>query len=450
MRTVLLVVGMALAAAVAAAAVVREDGVTPAPVGVLEAPAASATLVDQFATPEPGETPLPDAPGTPPELPTEPDPAPDGGWLAVGITEPNPNLVWPAGSSDVPADFAPWRDAVGAMRPHFYRLQLDWAQLQPDEDEPPDFDRRLPGCMRDRLPCAPWQGLREQLSALAGRQREGGWETVVTIAGTPEWAAGPAEGCERGGTTSRSRTPRRSALPAYRRFVEQVLALAGETGAELTWWNAWNEPNHPYFLSPQRLECDPEAPAESVKAYMHIHAALGEALDVAPGEQRRVLGDLAGIDGSREDVVSVSDFIADLPREVVCETPVWAQHAYLTARNDARVAKRALAEHACPEPHEIWVTETGVRNGETDPEPRRRCRSMNQRMRVWRADPQVTVAFQYTVREDDRFPYGLVTTGLERAYPVLNAWQAWGGAARPSPGDPPPDSDVICADPAAP
>ena len=38
----------------------------------------------------------------------------------------------------------------------------------------------------------------------------------------------------------------------------------------------------------------------------------------------------------------------------------------------------------------------------------------------------MTAAFQYTLREDDRFPTGLVTTDLTEAYPALEEWQAWG------------------------
>ena len=46
------------------------------------------------------------------------------------------------------------------------------------------------------------------------------------------------------------------------------------------------------------------------------------------------------------------------------------------------------------------------------------------------------MAVQYTLREDDLFPTGLVTTDLGRAYPALAEWTAWG--ARASAADPPP------------
>ena len=48
--------------------------------------------------------------------------------------------------------------------------------------------------MRAERPCAGWAGVREQLRALAARQRDGGWDGMVVITGTPDWAAQPAGG----------------------------------------------------------------------------------------------------------------------------------------------------------------------------------------------------------------------------------------------------------------
>ena len=55
----------------------------------------------------------------------------------------------------------------------------------------------------------------------------------------------------------------------------------------------------------------------------------------------------------------------------------------------------------------------------------------------WWADPRVTAAFQYTLRADDRFPTGLISTDLTAARPTLNEWTAWGGAREPSAPPPP-------------
>ena len=41
----------------------------------------------------------------------------------------------------------------------------------------------------------------------------------------------------------------------------------------------------------------------------------------------------------------------------------------------------------------------------------------------------MTVAFQYTVREDDKFPVGLFSTDMAEKRPALAEWQAWGGGA---------------------
>jgi hypothetical protein len=403
-------------------------------------PTAAAPTPEPGVTPDPGETPEPGEPPTP-----TPDPGPvSGGELVVGFTEPNPNLVWPAGAKDIAAPFDHWRDEIGAIRPAFYRLQLDWAQLEPDPAAPLVLDRAHSGCLRDRLPCAAWQGLREQLEALAARQAQGGWEAVVTISGTPEWAAEPPAGCERADAGPRARAPRADALVHYRALVTVVLALAAAAGAELRWWNAWNEPNHPYFLSPQRAECEVASPSVSVAAYMRLHAALGEALAAAAGDQERILGDLAGTRGPTIHLTDVQEFMRALPREAICGVRVWAQHAYLAPRDDAAVARQALAARDCPVPHAIWVTETGARNTPADPPPLRRCQSMHRRLQEWYLDPQVTVAFQYTLREDDRFPFGLITTALDGAYPALGLWQAWGGAARERPTSPAPSLAAAC------
>ena len=63
-------------------------------------------------------------------------------------------------------------------------------------------------------------------------------------------------------------------MAAYTRFVERVLAEAREQGAELKYWSPWNEPNHPYFVSPQRMECDRDAPSAAVAPYVEMARAL--------------------------------------------------------------------------------------------------------------------------------------------------------------------------------
>ena len=104
-------------------------------------------------------------------------------------------------------------------------------------------------------------------------------------------------------------------------------------------------------------------------------------------------------------------------------------------------AATALAARGCAEPHTIWITETGVGpapeeySAVADPAAAG-CRDLHDRLVQWFNDPRVTVAFQYTVREDDKFPVGLFSTDMAEKRPALAEWQAWGGG-RQSTAPPP-------------
>ena len=89
------------------------------------------------------------------------------------------------------------RDKLGAIKPAYFRLVIDWPSIQPSAETPANMDQPQGGCMREVGPCLGWGGVREQLRALASRQREGGWTTLVVFTGTPDWAASPPSGCER-------------------------------------------------------------------------------------------------------------------------------------------------------------------------------------------------------------------------------------------------------------
>jgi hypothetical protein len=404
---------------------------------------------EQAAAPRPAPSaaaPPPPAP-SPTATPTANAAGPEGA-LAVGVTEQNPNFVWPRGAHDVNPEFARWRDELGRIRPAYYRLVLDWASQQPNAGQAPVFDGPNGGCMRDKPPCGGYGGLRDQLRALAARQRQGGWTALVVLTGTPEWAARGPGGCERAETQPRSRPPRAGdGMTAYGRFVATVLAEAQRAGAELRYWAPWNEPNHPYFISPQRRVCDAGVRSAAVGPYVDMARALKAALDEAPGEQQLVLGELAGLDKRKPKTTSVAEFVADLPRELACDSTVWTQHGYVGGRDPVDGLERALRRKGCERPA-IWITETGVgapRSGEQRRTSRaaqlRSCGRLHRRLLRWYRDARVTAAFQYTLREDDLFPTGLVTTDLSAAYPELAEWRAWGTARRPSPADrPPPNS----------
>jgi hypothetical protein len=382
--------------------------------------------------------------GTPTPAPTtaplSPIPA-AGPGLAVGVTEYNPHLV----AADVPAP-EPWesaRQALGQLDPAFYRLVIEWDRLQPRAAADVNLDNPETGCMREVGPCLPWAGVRQQLRALASRQKQdpARWQTLVVLMWTPEWAAAAPSGCEKDDTESRARAPRPDTLPAYKQVILDVLKVAEEEGATLRFWSPWNEPNLPPFLSPQRAECDADSPSLAPGVYAELARTMSATLGEAPGEQQLVIGETAGLLKDTKLVTSVGEFIRGLPQDVVCASTVYSQHAYIGGDDPVRQAVGALADHDCPEPHTIWITETGVGpapeeySAVKDPAAAG-CRDLHERLVRWWNDPLVTVAFQYTFREDDKFPVGLFSTDLTEKRPSLNEWLAWGGA-RPATAPPP-------------
>ena len=138
------------------------------------------------------------------------------------------------------------------------------------------------------------------------------------------------------------------------------------------------------------------------------------------------------------------EFIAGLPQDVVCASSVWSQHAYIGGDDPVEPVAQALAARGCPH---------RSRSGSPRPAsaPRLRtcpsadaiadeqegCRKLHERLVTWFNDPRVTVAFQYTLREDDKFPTGLFSTDLSTPRPTLGEWAAWGGGRDPLAPPPP-------------
>jgi hypothetical protein len=210
------------------------------------------------------------------------------------------------------------------------------------------------------------------------------------------------------------------------------------------YFSPWNEPNHPAFVSPQRATCSASAPTVAASTYATLVQAAQQALDAAPGDQQLVLGETAGATSPSPKRTSVQEFIADLPRDLVCSATVWGQHAYIGAPDPVDAVTRALRARDCGHLPPIWITETGV--GAVDTRfaltrgirsAREGCERLRDALVRWWRDPQVSAAFQYTFREDNLFRVGLVSTDLTAARPVLKEWQAWG--QRPDPASPPPD-----------
>jgi hypothetical protein len=395
---------------------------------------------DEEAGPPPAATPTP----TPTPNPVALDRPTDRPSLAVGITEPNANLISAGFTSALPSIWERRRDQLVDIRPQLYRFVVLWSSVQPRPAAAPNLALENGGCSRTIPPCAPWAGIRDELRALATRQQQGGWEAMMVISGMPPWAASSVPGCTRG-TYPTAAGPRPVALRAYRQLIANVLALARSVGASVRYVSPWNEPNHPFFLAPQRAVCDAASPSLAVAPYAALASAAKAELAVQPGDQRLVLGETAGILEPTARATSVAEFVRGLPRGLVCGTTVWSQHGYIGGTDPAAETARALAARRCRRPHAIWITETGV-----GPAPgglslargitseAQGCRLLHQRLLDWYRDRRVTVAAQYTFREDEMFPTGLVTADLARERPALAEWQAWGD--RPSPASPPPRS----------
>lgn len=356
--------------------------------------------------------------GSDEEEPVEPAPVPA---FAIGIDEKNPHLLAPG---EQPAPFDRFRDALAALKPSYVRVLVDWSVVQPSADAPPDFAQDRDGCARAQPPCAPYQGIRDTLRGVAAL----GARPVILIYGTPDWAARPAEGCEREGVTPYARTPR---IEPYRALVRAILDLGRDEEIELPYLSPWNEPNTPIFLNPQRVGCDRESrPLAAVR-----YAELARALAAEAGLERVLLGETAGI-LSHTHATGAAEMAAALPGDLVCGAAAWAQHAYVTApldegrdhkpvelEHNAEVVggvKRALDAHGCDREVPVWITETGAggRPGA--------CAAMAAQLRAWRDDPRIEAAFQYTLRDDPIFPVGLADAGLTTLYPAYEAWRTRG------------------------
>lgn len=361
--------------------------------------------------------------------------------LAVGLSDRNANLLW---ADRVNGDFEPWRARVEALRPRWYRLMVDWAQLQPERDGPFLFDQRDSGCLRDRPPCRTFGGMRDVLRAVRSQQLEhGGWEVVVTLYGVPEWAARRPGGCERSTELPRSRPLNEAGYDGYRALVRAVAALAAEEGVALNWWSPWNEPNQPYFVSPQRRRCDVASPSLAPRVYATLVQALRGELPALPGKDRLVLGELAAASGPKPLVTGVNEFVRSLPDPIACAGDVWAQHQYAErdeergrlesgdAADAVAELRRTLDARPCTRGKPIWVTETGVggahvgaKRSREPAELRADCRALERSLRRWQRDPRVDAAFQYSLREDVAFPVGVFDTELRQAYPVYELWRS--------------------------
>jgi hypothetical protein len=382
-----------------------------------------------------------------------PVPAPRA--LAIGLTESNPDLLWaPEARPRVPGGLQVWRERLLALRPDYLRIHIDWSQVQPRAGIPPRWDAPQSGCQRGEPPCVPYGGVAEQLAALASEQKvRYGFVPVVDISGVPAWAARRPSGCERPGLEPRSQAVVPSAIPAYRALIRSLLELGRREGLALPYWSPWNEPNHPFFLSPQRARCSRTSPSLSPGVYAELARAMRSELASVPGRHQLVLGDLAGIPRSGgAHATGIAEFVRRLPRDVACASKLWAVHDYVSPGGGGpdsvvRLEHALRAWGACARHARIWITETGDGSPRVElgasararaPRGDRRagCRALARALSRWSRDRRVRAVFQYTFREDSAFPVGLADERLTALRPSYYLWSEW--ARTRSRHDPPP------------
>jgi hypothetical protein len=384
------------------------------------------------------------------------------GGLAIGLTEGNANLLL-APPHPVPAGFAPARELVWKLAPAYVRVLVDWASLEPTAGGRPALDHPQSGCSRTTPPCGAFAGIDAELRAIASRSAGAGGapQVVMVLFDAPAWAARAPSGCERPGAGPGARPANAAGMRAYRELVLSLLALGRRDGVDLRWWSAWDEPNQPLFIGPQRATCATASPALAPATYAGLVRTLADALRSAGGTHEIVLGDLADLPNPRPQGAGIAEFVHDLPEDVLCLSTVWAQHEYPKAgksealdgggSGDVALLERALdARGTCGRRARIWVTETGVGNPHngairsTSPAAlASSCRLMSHALENWYHDPRVDVAFQYSFREDALFPVGLLSPDLSRVYPTYGLLEDWAGTREPS--APAPSPPAACA-----
>ena len=169
------------------------------------------------------------------------------------------------------------------------------------------MDQPQGGCMREVGPCLGWGGIREQLRALASRQREGGWTTLVVFTEHAGLGGEPAERVRApAGRTAGAPPARRTRCPPTARWSTDVLKAAGEEGAALTLLQPLERAQPPGVHQPAASGVRPVGAERSrPRPTRRSRRRCKQALDAAPGEQQLVLGETAGLMKSTRYVTSV-------------------------------------------------------------------------------------------------------------------------------------------------
>ena len=234
------------------------------------------------------------------------------------------------------------------MQPELYRLVIVWDMLQPDPAGP-----GRPGQARPRLHA---RQAAVRAATPASRTSCGRWPRASARAAGSRWWCSPAR--RSGPRAPPQRLPGRRARARARRATCAALPRAGRRPCS-TWprpsargsttSRPWNEPNHPYFISPQRKACDALSPVAGGRALRRAwRARRGPSSPSTAGDHQLVLGEMAGILEPSSRATGVAEMIRGLPRELVCAAPVWSQHAYIGGTDPVATVKAALRDPPLP------------------------------------------------------------------------------------------------------
>ena len=302
------------------------------------------------------------------------------------------------------------------------------------------------GCMRDERAVRarrrrPRPAARARGAPAAGRVGGDGGDHRHAAVGGGTRAGLPAQA-----RPDRRRPAARRRCRAYRRADRRACSRsAREEGADVRYVSPWNEPNHPYFLAPQRAACDAASPSLAVSAVRRAGARREAPSSPTAGRPASCSARPPGILEPTARATSVPESSAACPRGLVCSARgVVAARATSAAPTRSAGPPARSPRGGCPR---------RTRSGSPRPASARRraaCRSPAG-SRASAGLPAAATAAARLVREPARdarrpvhVPRGRPVPDRPRhdrprsaRGPALREWQAWG--ARPTPASPPPE-----------
>ncbi|MGH2978054.1 MAG: hypothetical protein ACRDLQ_00265, partial [Solirubrobacterales bacterium] len=304
-------------------------------------------------------------------------------------------------------------DRVRAAGARTVKIVVPWRRVAP-ANRPADFDPANPGDPRYG-----WQSFDEQIRMAAAR----GLEPLLTVEQSPLWA-------ERGGDgPPGTRNPDPAEFAAFGSAIAQ--RYSGTYGGlpRVRFYEAWNEPNASFFLSPPYANGEPYTPhlyRAMVNSFSAaVHAVRADNVVVAGAQFPFVVNRAGAVSIGpyrfMREVLCLSEDLKPVPN---CGPPlaadVWSHHPYTSgdpthrasnrdaiSLGDMRKMKRLLnaaiqqKRFSSSRPVAFWVTEFGWDTAPSDPKGvplRLHARWVSEALyRMWQAG--VSLATWYRLRD---------------------------------------------------